>query len=495
MAANSRKNALSVTRAEDFSRWYQNIITEADLAERSSVRGCMVIKPWGYAIWENMQAILDKKFKELDVLNCYFPMFIPIDLFAKEAEHISGFAKEMAIVTHSRLENIDGKLVPTSPIETPLAVRPTSEMIINESFARWVKSYRDLPVIINQWCNVVRWEMRTRMFLRTMEFLWQEGHTAHENAEEAISKTQQMHEVYNWFITDILKIHSIMGRKPDHERFPGAIDTYTMEAMMQDGKALQCATSHYLGQHFAKAVGIEFQSRDESLKFAHTTSWGISTRIIGAIIMAHGDDDGINTPTSIAPYHIVIVPMLKDESSRNEILEYCELIKKSCSNKDLRVFVDKKDIPSQNKKWDYVRKGVPIICEIGPKDVAGGKVFFTRRQPDLAKSSCNIDDFSNIADLILKEHDEFLYQKSIEYNRSKTRSDIKNFDEMKEFFTSCENPGFVYANWSGDPESLSMLDSISVTVRCTSVNSEKKSGKCVLTGKDADTEYIFAKSY
>ena len=326
--AQLRKNALSITRAENFSSWYQAGITEADLAENSSVRGCMVIKPYGFAIWERIQAILDAKFKELDHVNCYFPMFIPVDLFEKEAAHVAGFAKEMAIVTHHRLEMVDGKLVPAGPLEVPLAVRPTSELIIGESFSRWVKSYRDLPVLVNQWCNVVRWEMRTRMFLRTSEFLWQEGHTAHETEAEAREEATTMHCVYQWFFEDILKMFSIPGRKPDYDRFAGAVETLSIESMMQDGKALQAATSHYLGQNFAKATDIQFQGRGGELQYAHTTSWGCSTRIIGGLIMSHSDDDGLNLPSEIAPYHVVIIPLIKDESSRNTVIEYCEKLKK-----------------------------------------------------------------------------------------------------------------------------------------------------------------------
>ncbi|MDR1488429.1 MAG: proline--tRNA ligase [Holosporales bacterium] len=486
----SNTNAISITRKKDFSAWYHEVIAAADLADRSSVRGCMVIKPWGYAIWENMQRVLDAKFKELGVMNCYFPMFTPIDLFAKEASHISGFAKEMAVVTHSRIENIDGKLVPTSPIETPLAVRPTSEMIIGESFARWVESYRDLPLLVNQWCNVVRWEMRTRMFLRTTEFLWQEGHTAHETETEAVVLAKKIHELYNWFITDVLKIYAIMGEKPDHEKFPGAVTTYTMEAMMQDGKALQCATSHYLGTNFAKAVEIKFQSRNGGLDFAHTTSWGITTRMIGGLIMAHGDDNGINTPLEVAPYHIVIIPIIKNERSRAEILEYCEKIKISCSSH--RVLIDIKDTSSQNKRWDYIRKGVPIICEIGERDINGRSIAFTRRQPKILKDSCEFDAFSHVVNQILEEHDAALYSKSVELNTSKTEKNIKNFEEMKEFFSN-EMPGFVMAKWSGN--GLSLLDKIGVSIRCTPVKSEKSDGKCILTGEKADTDYIFARSY
>jgi prolyl-tRNA synthetase len=453
----------------------------------------MVIKPYGYAIWENMQAILDQRFKELGVQNCYFPLFIPIDLFAKEATHVSGFAKEMAIVTHSKLESIDGKLVPSSPIEVPLAVRPTSEMIIGESFSKWIKSYRDMPILVNQWCNVVRWEMRTRIFLRTMEFLWQEGHTVFETEKEALQNAVDMHNVYNWFITDVLKMNGIMGRKPAHERFPGAVETLTIESMMQDGKALQGATSHYLGQHFAKAVDIRFQARDESLQYAHTSSWGISTRIIGGLIMAHGDDDGINVPTSIAPHHIVIIPTIKDVSSSAEILEYCEKIRNECKDK-YRVFVDTRAIQPQDKRWSYIKKGVPVICEIGAREVDNSSVFFTRRQPEISKSSCDFQAFKATVSNVLSEHDDAIFRKSNDFARSQTSRSVRTLGEMKEFF-SAENAGFVIAPWSGDEKSLELISELGVTVRCSPVGSLKAQGKCVLTGKDANTEYVFARSY
>lgn len=491
----TKKNALSIKRAEDFSKWYQAVISESGLAERSSVRGCMVIKPFGYTIWENMQSILDKKFKELGHVNAYFPMFIPIDLFQKEADHINGFAKEMAIVTHSKLENIDGKLTPTGKIETPLAIRPTSEMIIGESFSKWIKSYRDLPILVNQWCNVVRWEMRTRLFLRTMEFLWQEGHTAHETEDEAREETIRMHDVYHWFINDVLKIYCIKGKKPVHEKFPGAVDTYTIEAMMQDGKALQCATSHFLGQHFSKAVGIQFQARDGSLQYAYTTSWGISTRMIGGLIMSHADDDGLNTPISIAPYHIVIIPIIKNEDDKERVLDYADRIKSSVPS-HYRIYIDTKDIPSQNKKWDYIRKGTPIICEIGIKDIENSSIYFTRRQPQITKNSLKFDEFIGSVSKILEEHDESLYQKSMMNSESKTRRDIKNIDEFKEFFSSEDN-GFVIGKWSEDPKSLKILDELGVTVRCCPIKNDsiKSDGRCILTGKDAKNDYIFARSY
>lgn len=487
---NNRKNALSVSRAEDFSAWYQAVVTEADLAENSGVRGCMVIKPYGFAIWENMQKILDEKFKELGHVNCYFPMFIPVSLFEKEAEHVAGFAKEMAIVTHHKLEQKDGKLVPASPLETPLAVRPTSELIIGESMARWIKSYRDLPVLVNQWCNVVRWEMRTRMFLRTTEFLWQEGHTAHETQEEAEREAKTMHDAYRWFVQDVLKMQGIPGRKPDHERFPGAVETYTIESMMQDGKALQAATSHYLGQNFAKAVNIQFQGRDGNLQFVHTTSFGLSTRIVGGMIMAHSDDDGLNLPSAVAPYHVVLIPIFKNENQQ-DILEYCHKIKQLLP-KEVRVFVDTKELPAQTKKWNYIRKGVPFICEIGQKELENCSVFFTKRDSNLEKAKMPLEEFSKIIQNLLVEHDKILENRCKE-NCEKRFATVTSFDELVEFFEG--KSGFVMAHWFPSDEGLEKLDKLAVSIRCLPLEQKNEVGRCVLTGRETAVEAIFAKSY
>ena len=365
------------SRLTNFSEWYIDVIKGADLAENSSVRGCMVIKPYGYAIWERIQKLLDDKFKELGHTNVYFPMFIPITLFEKEAEHVDGFAKEIAIITHHRLSHNDGHMKPDGELETPLAVRPTSELIIGESMSRWIKSYRDLPMLLNQWCNVVRWEMRPRLFLRTAEFLWQEGHTAHATEKEAIEEAVRMHDVYKWFIIDILKMYGIPGKKPDYDRFAGAEDTYTIECMMQDGKALQAATSHYLGDKFARAVGIRYQAQDGELKYARTTSWGISTRIIGGLIMTHGDDNGINLPSAIAPYHVVIIPMIKGDN-KEKIISHCEKLKNSL-NKEVRCYIDTRDHPAQDKKWEYIRKGVAYIIEIGEREIQNDNICVTSR--------------------------------------------------------------------------------------------------------------------
>uniref|UniRef100_UPI0035AF6244 aminoacyl--tRNA ligase-related protein n=1 Tax=Sphingomonas sp. TaxID=28214 RepID=UPI0035AF6244 len=381
------KHALSVTRDADFAQWYQTVITEADMAEESGVRGCMVIRPWGYGIWERIQRLLDDKIKQLGYDNCYFPLFIPLSYFEKEAEHVDGFAKEMAVVTHHRLIG-DGKggLVPDpeAKLEEPLVVRPTSETVIGTAFARWVQSWRDLPVQINQWANVVRWEMRTRMFLRTAEFLWQEGHSAHASAEEARTRTLEALEVYRSFAEDCVALPVIAGEKPENERFPGAVATWSIEAMMQDGKALQAGTSHFLGTNFAQAQNIRFQNADGELEYANTISWGMSTRMIGGLIMTHGDDDGLRVPPRIAPWQVVIVPMLRDQPEDAAIVDYCralqgELNRLSAFGEPVRAFLDLKPAKAANKRWGWVKKGAPIVIEVGGRDVAGGNVSVLRR--------------------------------------------------------------------------------------------------------------------
>ncbi|MDR1476008.1 MAG: proline--tRNA ligase [Holosporales bacterium] len=486
------KNALSTTRMEDFAGWYQAVVTAADLAENASVRGCMVIKPFGFAIWERMQSILDSKFKELGHSNCYFPLLIPVELFEKEAEHVAGFAKEMAIVTHHRLEHRNGKFVPASPLESPLAIRPTSELIIGESMARWVKSYRDLPVLINQWCNVFRWEMRTRLFLRTSEFLWQEGHTAHETEDEAVREARTMHELYLWFIRDVLKMYCIAGKKPAHDRFAGAVESLSIEAMMQDGKALQAATSHYLGQNFAKAVNIQFQGRDGAMHYAHTTSWGSTTRMIGGLIMAHGDDDGLNLPSEVAPYHVVIIPILKGTGQDGEIIEYCQKIRSSVQMR-ARVFIDLKEISPQNKKWDYVRKGIPFICEIGVNELRDESVYFIKRANDLEKTKLPLEEFAARIEELIQEHDDTLQQKNEAACKLKLVTGVKNFEEVKEFFS--RDTGFIMAKWAGSEKNLASLEELAVSIRCLPITQSGTLGKCILTGEDAKIDVVLAKSY
>lgn len=495
-----RKFALPITRKEDFSAWYQEVIKGADMAEHSGVRGCMVIKPWGYGIWERIQKLLDHKIKETGHENCYFPMFIPLDLFEKEADHIEGFAKEMAIVTHHRLEQKDGKLQLAGELETPLVVRPTSEMVISEAFSRWIKSYRDLPVKINQWANVVRWEMRPRMFLRTAEFLWQEGHTAHESRQEAEEETMQMLEVYRELVEDEMCIPLMVGRKSPGERFPGAVETYCIEAMMQDGKALQAGTSHYLGQTFAKASDIKFQNRDGELAFAHTTSWGVSTRLIGGMIMTHSDDDGLRLPPRIAPYQIIIMPIGKDGNINEEVIQTCKDIKakleaQEFANEKVRVLIDMPKGEARGRFWDWVRKGAPVICEIGPRDLENGTIAcVTRDKAAEKKQFIKLDDFISNASNMLTSFEKQLKEDAINYRKNLIRSDINDFEAFKKYFAA-ENTGFVCAKWCGDEDTEGVLKELGIAIRCLPLNQSGSEGKCILTGKPATIDAVFAKSY
>ena len=379
------KNAIQPTRAEDYPEWYQQVIKAADLAEHSPVRGCMVIKPWGYAIWENMQRILDQRFKETGHQNAYFPLFIPLSYLQREATHVEGFAKECAVVTHHRLvKDQKGTLTPDGELEEPLVVRPTSEMIIGEMFSKWIESYRDLPLLINQWANVVRWEMRTRLFLRTAEFLWQEGHTAHATREEALEETLKILEIYVDFIENTLAIPVIKGEKSESERFPGAESTFTFEMMMQDGKALQGGTSHFLGQNFSKATNITFRDQSGKEMHAWTTSWGVTTRMIGGVIMTHGDDDGLVLPPRVASAHVVIIPLLHKEETKEEIISYCQKLKSQLSqlsynNGKVKVIIDERDLRAGEKVWSWVKKGVPIRIEVGPKELLEKKLSVFKR--------------------------------------------------------------------------------------------------------------------
>ena len=383
--AKAPATAITPTRSDDYPEWYQQVIRAADLAEQSPVRGCMVIKPWGYALWENMQRVLDRMFKDTGHVNAYFPLFIPLSYLEKEAEHVEGFAKECAIVTHHRLEaGPDGGLVPTGKLEEPLVVRPTSETIIGAMYAKWVQSYRDLPILINQWANVVRWELRTRMFLRTTEFLWQEGHTAHATRAEAEEETRKMLGVYARFAQDYMAMPVIRGEKTAGERFPGAVNTYSIESMMQDRKALQAGTSHFLGQNFSKAQEIKFLSSEGREEFAWTTSWGVSTRLIGGLIMTHGDDDGLILPPRLAPQHVVILPIYRTDEERASVLAYCqelrsELAAQRYDDEPVRVLLDDRDIARADKKWQHVKRGVPVSVEIGPRDLAGDTLMPKRR--------------------------------------------------------------------------------------------------------------------
>jgi prolyl-tRNA synthetase len=501
--------ALSPTRSENYPEWYQAVIKAADMAELSGVRGCMVIKPWGYAIWERIQKILDGMIKATGHENCYFPVFIPLSYFEKEASHVEGFAKEMAVVTHHRLVMKDGKLVPDpeSKLEEPLIVRPTSETIIGEAMARAVQSYRDLPLLWNQWANVVRWEMRTRMFLRTTEFLWQEGHTAHESEPDARAETAQMLEVYRTLVEEYLAIPVVQGVKSEGEKFPGAVDTFTLEGMMQDGRALQMCTSHYLGQNFARAANIQFQSPEGKLELAHTTSWGLTTRVIGAAIMTHSDDDGLVLPPRLAPEQIVIVPILRDEARRAEVVDYCEkltreLSAKTFADEPLRVKFDQRDMEAPDKRWQWVKKGVPLVLEIGPKDVEKKGVAVTRRDDLAAKKTFPArDEFvAGVVDL-LAEIQSGIFTRAAAMRDSRTRRDITTLDALRDYFGKNEegvfdkNPGFVRAPWNGDDAAAeAVLKPLGVSIRCLPLDGEP-SGPCIITGGPAKFEAVFARSY
>lgn len=501
------QTAISPTRQEDYPEWYQQVVKAGDMAENSPVRGCMVIKPWGYGIWERMQRQLDDMIKRTGHQNAYFPLFIPLSFLEKEAAHVEGFAKECAVVTHHRLEEVNGRLVPTGELEEPLIVRPTSETIIGESFSRWVESYRDLPLLINQWANVVRWEMRPRVFLRTTEFLWQEGHTVHATSEEAIHETKTMLEIYREFLEEILAIPVILGEKSAGERFPGAESTFTLEAMMQDCKALQAGTSHYLGQNFAKASSIKFSNKEGQSEYAYTTSWGTSTRMVGALIMCHSDDDGLRLPPRIAPNQVVILPIIPKPEQEEAILAFADEIAKNLKSaqfygNDLLVHVDKRDKRGGEKSWEWIKKGVPIRIEIGPKDLEALSVTVCRRdQPHKEKVKVGKEAIVSHVVTQLEEMQKNYFQTALQFQKAHLRSDLKDFEEFKKFFTP-KNPekpeihgGFVLAKWCGDPDSEKLLDDYKVTIRCLPLKQSGTEGKCILTGKKATLDAIFAKSY
>jgi prolyl-tRNA synthetase len=506
------KTAITPTRADDYPEWYQQVIKAADLAENSPVRGCMVIKPWGYALWENMQRALDRRFKDTGHVNAYFPLFIPISFLQKEAAHVKGFAKECAVVTHSRLEvGPDGKLVPASPLEEPLIVRPTSETIIGEMYAKWVESYRDLPILINQWANVVRWEMRTRLFLRTTEFLWQEGHTAHATEAEAMEETRKMLAVYADFAENHLAIPVIQGEKTAGERFPGAVNTYCIEAMMQDRKALQAGTSHFLGQNFSHSAGIKFLDQNGKQEFAWTTSWGVSTRLIGGVIMAHADDDGLVLPPRLAPTHVVILPVLHKEEFRAKVLEYCQKLRAELraaryADQPLEVELDTRDLRGGDKVWQWVKKGVPLIVEVGPRDMEKDCVFWGRRDlgPKNRTSTPRAEFVAKVGDT-LADIQSALLERARAFQREHTRR-LDTKDDIYSFFTpkSANEPeihgGFALAHWSGDPAVEDQLaKDLKVTIRCiplaTTGDLAPEPGTCPLTGKPSPRRVVLAKAY
>ncbi|QTA84521.1 proline--tRNA ligase [Desulfonema magnum] len=504
--AKKAKTAITPTRTEDYTEWYQQVVRASDLAERSPVRGCMVIRPWGYALWENIVRELDDMFKATGVKNAYFPLFIPLSFLEKEAEHVEGFAKECAVVTHHRLEKgPEGGLVPAGSLNEPLVVRPTSETIIGDSFSKWVSSYRDLPLLINQWANVVRWEMRTRIFLRTSEFLWQEGHTVHATDKDAIERTRLMLDVYAKLAEEYLAIPVIKGTKTPSERFPGALDTLCIEAMMQDRKALQAGTSHFLGQNFAKASDIKFHSAEGTEEYAWTTSWGASTRLIGGLIMTHGDDDGIILPPRVASSHVVIMPIAKKPEDRSKVMEYTETLAKELREKyyhhrRIQVEIDDRDVGGRG--WDWIKKGIPVRVEIGPRDIADNSVFIGTRDKEYKdRSSLKRDQFVAEITNILDEIQDTLFQRALTF-REKNTIIINDNKQFYEFFTpqNQDKPeihgGFSLSPWCGSEECESKIkEDLSVTIRCIPFDNEAEKGNCICCGKPDSKQVIFAKAY
>ena len=509
------KHALSVTRQDNFAAWYQEVISEAEMAEESGVRGCMVIKPWGYGIWERIQHLMDTRIKAAGVENCYFPLFIPLSYFAKEAEHVEGFAKEMAVVTHHRLIGDDkGGLVPDpeAKLEEPLIVRPTSETVIGQAMARWVQSWRDLPLLTNQWANVVRWEMRTRMFLRTSEFLWQEGHTANADRADAMAETLRALEMYRAHAEDDLAMPVIAGEKPEHERFPGAVATYSIEAMMQDGKALQAGTSHYLGTGFAEAAGIRYQDREGGQQLCHTTSWGVSTRLIGGVIMTHGDDDGLRVPPRIAPHQIVILPMLRDDEGDEALLAYCEELRRALAAQNalgepVRVLLDKRAGKATQKRWGWVKKGVPLILEIGGRDAAGGQVSVVRRDR-LYREDGKVnfvgeprEAFLARAAAELEDIQQALFAEAAARRDAEIHRGITDLAGLESFFAEDRKyPGWVKLAWSRPTGAeleavVARLKALKLTMRNTPLNDGPVSGTCPVTGKPAVETITVARAY
>jgi prolyl-tRNA synthetase len=502
------QTAISPTREENYPEWYQQVIKAAELAENSDVRGCMVIKPWGFAIWENIQRRLDGMIKATGHENAYFPLFIPLSFIAKEAQHVEGFAKECAVVTHHRLET-DGqgglRPAPSAKLDEPLIVRPTSETIIGATFARWVQSYRDLPRLLNQWCNIVRWEMRTRMFLRTAEFLWQEGHTVHATEAEARDETMTILKVYADFAEHDVAMPVVKGEKTAGERFPGAVDTYTIEALMQDRKALQAGTSHFLGQNFAKAQEIEFTDESGEQQFAWTTSWGMTTRMVGGLIMTHADDDGLVLPPRLAPAHVVILPIFRNDEEKSEVLPYCakleqELAAQAYAGEQIRVRIDNRDIRGGEKKWQWVKRGVPIRVEVGPRDIADQKVSVARRDIAGKPVSTARNEFVGNVTQVLSEIQHGLFQRA-----AKLREDASvRIDDLKEFeafFTPKdeERPeihgGFAYSHFIDSPEMDEKLKALKVTIRCIPLAGDDEPGRCIFTGRPSKQRGVFAKAY
>ncbi len=485
-------------RSENYSQWYNDLVVKADLAEQSAVRGCMVIKPYGYAIWEKMQSVLDAMFKKSGVQNAYFPLFIPKSFFSREAEHVAGFAKECAVVTHHRLMNDpDGKGVvvdPSAKLEEELIVRPTSETIIWNTYKNWITSWRDLPILCNQWANVVRWEMRTRLFLRTAEFLWQEGHTAHATSEEAQAKANEMVQVYADFARNFLALPVVVGHKSPNERFAGALDTLTIEAMMQDGKALQAGTSHFLGQNFAKSFDVQFTGKDGKQDYVWATSWGVSTRLMGALIMAHGDDNGLVLPPALAPIQVVMVPIYKTAEEHEAILDKMYEIKKELEADGRSVKIDDRDTLRPGFKFaEWELKGVPVRIAIGPRDLQNGTVELARRDT-LTKESAPVEGLAATIEKLLDDIQANIYKKAFDFREA----NVRKCDDWEEFKTEIQKGGFLLCHWDGTAETEQKIkDETKATIRCIPVDSFvcEEEGKDIYSGKPSHRRVIFAISY
>ncbi len=485
------------TREDNYSKWYNDIVQRAGLAENSAVRGCMVIKPYGYAIWEKMQAALDKMFKDTGHSNAYFPLFIPKSFFSREADHVEGFAKECAVVTHYRLKNsADGKGIEVdgdAKLEEELIIRPTSETIIWDTYRQWVQSYRDLPILINQWANVVRWEMRTRMFLRTTEFLWQEGHTAHATEQEALEETQRMLEVYANFAENFMAIPVLKGVKSENERFAGALETYCIEALMQDGKALQAGTSHFLGQNFAKAFDVKFASKEGKLEYVWASSWGVSTRLVGALIMAHSDDKGLVLPPKLAPIQVVIVPIYKSAEQYELVCQKAAEIKEMLENKNIRVKLDDRDTYKPGWKFnEYEFKGVPVRLAIGPRDVENGTIELARRDTP-EKEILPITRVVEVIEQLMETMQRALFDKALAFRETNTRK----ADTWKEFKQILDDKGgFILAHWDGTGETEQKIkEETKATVRCIPIDDNMEEGVCVYSGNPSSRRVVFARAY
>jgi prolyl-tRNA synthetase len=484
------------SRSENYSQWYQDLVIKADLAENSAVRGCMVIKPDGYAIWEKMQAELDRMFKETGHVNAYFPLFIPKSFFSKEASHVEGFAKECAVVTHYRLktDEINGGVIvdPDAKLEEELIIRPTSETIIWNTYRNWIHSYRDLPILINQWANVVRWEMRTRLFLRTAEFLWQEGHTAHETMQEAIEETEKIINVYADFAESFMAMPVVKGLKSANERFAGALETYSIEALMQDGKALQSGTSHFLGQNFAKAFDVKFSSKEGKEEYVWATSWGVSTRLMGALVMAHSDDNGLVLPPKLAPYQVVIVPIYKNEEQLAVISEKVKEIIAKLKSKGISVKYDDSDNKKPGWKFaEYELKGVPVRLAMGPRDLENGTVEIARRDT-LTKDVVALDGIENYIETLLEDIQKSIFNKAFEFRKQNTFK-VDTYDEFKE---TLKKGGFILAHWDGTSETEEKIKAeTKATIRCMPLEYEEEEGVCIYSGKPSKRRVIFALAY